>query len=335
MSAPDLSQTRFPPSLEEHFQIEDRVHRGELSQIFRVRPRAPEDAPSVLLRHFPRCLRPRSQEELLQRIQHLASTQPEALPEIRGAGTTPDGAYVLLEEVEGALPTDPDCPLGPLEIARELVPILQGLHQAGHLHGDLRPGNLRIGADGKLRLLGSNLGLEPRRMDGGLPEPGDPPPEGYPQLLSPQLHFMKRAASEDDWFAWAVTVWYLIEGEVPFEAEELSRSARLQKLARVRPQRTPPTGPLGKALRGCLVLVPQDRSRTIAQLEALLGEASCPGRPEAYAEVPRLPLPERRRSSPEADKEVPTGPSKPGPGTWILVLLLGMGALLWLLSRAA
>jgi serine/threonine protein kinase len=175
--------------------------------------------------------------------------------------------------------------------------------------------------------------MEARRMPGGVPREGDPEPTGFPQYLSPQMHFMKRAASEDDWFAWAVLVWYLVEGSPPFGNEELSRSARLQKLGRVRPARIPAGAPLSDAIRGCLVLVPQDRAKTIARLPELLNQATCPGPPGEYQEIPRLPLPERvQRSARDPDKASEKQPTKPFGKSAILVLLLVLGGLLSLMS---
>lgn len=322
--------SRFPSCLEEAFQPLETVHQGELGVLFRVRtlPLA-EDAPTSILRWFPRCRSLRLQERVLEQVKTLSALDIPGLVRFRGAGTTPEGAYVLMEEVQGTSILSPASALGPLEIARALADQLRALHARGMIHGDVRGENV-LEQDGRVRLLGPNLGLEPRRMRGGQVREEDPAPTGFPQYLSPQLHFMKRAASEDDWFAWAVLVWHLIEGSPPFSADELAQSARLQKLSRVRPSRIEASSPLGEALRGCLVLVPQDRARTIAELPAKLAEADCPGRAPDLQAIPRLPLPERvLREAGRSDKLPGQGPAKRPGWMAILVLFLGLGALLW------
>jgi hypothetical protein len=175
-------------------------------------------------------------------------------------------------------------------------------------------------------------------MRGGISRPEDPPPTGFPRTLSPQLHFMKRAASEDDWFAWATLGWFLIEGDFPFPEEDLAASARLQKLARVRPSRIPSRSPLGEALRGCLLLVPQDRARTIAKVPQLLQEARQEEeilRPKAYSSIQRGLLPVRKRTSPPpSSPEISAEDRSNIPLFRLLLVFLLAGILMRTLSRS-
>lgn len=277
----------FPESLAETFEPRELLHEGEISTLWRL---AGEEDPPRLLRVFRRTPDAAAQQEVLRHLQGLSELGLPQLPRYLEGGTTPEGAYVVMEEVAGEAPTAPGCPAETLAVLRETAAALQALHQAGFLHGDVRTGNLRVDAEGKVRLLGACLGAEARKMESD----GGPARTGFPLFMAPQLYFMKRPTPADDWFAFGVMAWHLVEGALPFDAEAMDQAARQQTLPRLQPKRVDAKGPLGRLLKGLLAFVPQDRSETIAQVSELLADAQDPGRPEAFAPLTRGDLPERQ-----------------------------------------
>lgn len=316
----------FPESLESSFTPRGVLHQGETSILWRV---GAEGEPERLLRVFRRTPDAASQQEVLRHLQGLTELALPQLPKYLEGGTSPDGAWVLMEPVDGEPPTHADCPADTLTVLREVAASLQAIHGAGLLHGDVRTANVRVEESGAVRLLGACLSVEARKLDSDETAART----GYPLFLAPQLYFMKRPTPADDWFAFGCLAWHLIEGELPFDATAMDQAARQQTLPRLKPTRMPAKGPLAQLVQGLLAFVPQDRSETIARVEALLDEAEDPGRPEAFAPVERADLPERQtraaRPTPgasEPEEEAPSSGPYPEPET-PYGLLAGLGAL--------
>ena len=281
---------RFPESLAESFQPREVLHDGEISTIWSVGADGEDEQLLRVFRHTPDGA---SQQEVLRHLQGLTELDLPQLPRYREGGTSPDGAWVVMDPVAGDPPTHEGCPVETLTVLREVATALQAIHGAGLLHGDVRTDNVRVDADGQVRLIGACLGVEARKM-----ETDDAPPRtGYPLFMAPQLYFMKRPTPADDWFAYGVMAWHLIEGELPFDASAMGQAAREQTLPRLKPTRVEAKGPLGELLKGLLAFVPQDRSATISRVDELLEAAEDPGRPGAFGAVERGDLPERQTKS--------------------------------------
>lgn len=314
----------YPASLVEAYAPLGFLHEGEGSRLFLVRPVASGD--EAVLKLFHRVLGAAEQGEFLARIKTLAAVPGPHLPRVLGGGAIPEGAYLVTERVRGRAAADPQVGIGPVEALRQAAAGLRALHQAGLVHGDVRPATMLVDADRTLKLVGPNLGSEPRRLSG---EPG-PPRTGYPQYMAPQLFYLKRASAGDDWFAWGVSAWTLIEGRFPFEPDDMERAARIQSLPRLKSTRLEPEAPLLRAMLGCMAYTPQDRAEAIAHVEQWLAAAPEMEPAEDPPQGRRLPLPERPgRSAPDPGSA--RGPGRGRAGPMVALALLAAGAL-WMLA---
>jgi serine/threonine protein phosphatase PrpC len=85
------------------------------------------------------------------------------------------------------------------------------LHRLGVVHRDIKPGNLHLGEDGRLRLL--DLGVA---LSGQEPVEQRELHAGTPSYMSPELWDGAPATPASDLYAWGVTVYQMLCGHLPF-----------------------------------------------------------------------------------------------------------------------
>ncbi|MBK7828671.1 serine/threonine-protein kinase [Nannocystis sp.] len=191
------------------------------------------------------------------------------------------------------------------EVLDVLIPAVRGLsaaHKAGLVHRDIKPDNLMLGADGRVRVM--DLGLV-RALgdDGPAPvRPGAPTaagPElaalaaqvtragsvmGTPAYMSPEQFRGDTVDARTDVFSLCVTLWEALMGERPFAGATLIElaanvlSGRVQPVPRDAHSRRVP----GWLRRVCLRGLAADPGRRFASMQALL-DALSQGRARARA----------------------------------------------------
>lgn len=198
----------------------------------------------------------------------------------RTEGGTP---YLALEYLEGRplseLPrgTDPLAPM--LEVAQAL----SAVHAAGLCHRDVKPGNILVDGGGRAHLI--DLGIAWSADMGTLTSDGMV--IGTFDYLSPRRLRGEVPTPDDDWYAWAVTLYVAMEGSPPYTSAEIAHASRSGEMPELRFQRADPGSRVAALIR---VLIhdtatgPRDR----AAMEDFLGEAApTPGTAEqALREAP-------------------------------------------------
>jgi serine/threonine protein kinase len=162
---------------------------------------------------------------------------------------------------------------GPLADAEGILTgILAGLshlHEAGWVHGDLKPGNVLLGQDGRAKLGDFGLATELDGTHGYLPQGGTTdylPPEWWTQLATPSGVAVR--ATSDIW-AFGVTAHQVLTGGLhPFPgATSRARSFAIVAYARgVESLRLAPglPGPWRDVVTDCLAPTHEQRSRLSA-----------------------------------------------------------------------
>jgi len=127
------------------------------------------------------------------------------------------------------------------EVVRVLADAARGVaaaHAAGLVHRDLKPDNVMIGADGRVRVMDFGLAHGRAAADGGLGttlesggEPHTGPAalavrmtqagtiQGTPAYMAPEQWQGQEAQAATDQFGWSVMAWELLYGERPFVGE--------------------------------------------------------------------------------------------------------------------
>ena len=241
-------------------------------------------------------------------------------------GALADGRpYIVMQLVDGPS-LEEVLALGPLledraaELAAQLADALAACHRAGVIHRDVKPGNIRIGADGRARLLDFGVARqvdvdEARLTQGGLTV-------GTPHYMAPEQCTGDVVTGRADVYALGCVLYRMLTGTVPFEgaavAVMLAHAAREPVPPSRRADGTVSPG-LEQLLMRCLAKRAGDRpdAAELADLLARRGErAAAPEtriRFERAATVPAeatLELPVARRF--ELDEPV-TEPVAPVP----------------------
>ncbi len=178
-----------------------------------------------------------------------------------------------------------------------LRPLLEGTlaglahaHARGVVHRDIKPGNLLLDLDRRVKL--TDFGLA-HALDGDGAGPTDADFVGTPRYMAPeQIECRWRDFGPwTDLYALGATAWALIAGQPPWSGslEDVLAGHLAGRLPRLRPLQDMPDG-LEPWLRRMLARRPEDRFRTAADaaraLERLGGAPSPPGLPERWSRRP-------------------------------------------------
>lgn len=264
-----------PDSLiHDRYRLEQPLGRGAVGAVYRATDQ--QGGQRVALKHV--ALRGAQRHPALQEAARLALLSHPVLPRIIEYFATSEGVFVVSELVEGESLGQQSGALsltGLLAVADSLLEVLGLLHgqKPPLIHRDIKPQNLRWGADGQVRLLDFGLGR------GAQPNPvlsaqGRPPGHLAPEVLQGQ-----GSDPRDDLYSLGATLYFLATGEPPTDA--LSRTTALMQRQRdpLRPAHllNPRVPPAVSALLGqALALNRQSRPESAVAFRTRLSQAHKP-----------------------------------------------------------
>ncbi|GAB2820554.1 serine/threonine-protein kinase [Lentzea nigeriaca] len=170
-------------------------------------------------------------------------------------GTT----YIIMELVEAATLSALISTHGPMppnqvvSIALQALSALETAHAAGIVHRDVKPGNLMVRPDGKLKL--TDFGIAQAVDDPRLTTSGSL--IGSPAYMAPERIHGHEAGPPSDLWALGATLCYAVEGWSPFERS--STASTLHAIMSETPRLTRATGVLGAVITGLLIADPNAR----------------------------------------------------------------------------
>jgi serine/threonine protein kinase len=222
----------------------------------------------------------RGQEELeahlRQEAQALARASHPNVVGVYEVGSSDGQVYLATEYVPGStlrswLRAAPRSPREILEVLVRAGRGLQAAHQAGLIHGDIKPDNILIGADGRVRV--TDFGLARPVTTGARRTPLS----GTPAYMAPEQLAGATNDARSDQYSFAVTLYEALYGTRPFPGRNVAeRRTGLRERQRPRAPRRLGVAPHTRAatLRA-LSVAPDDR---FPSLRAMLDELSRPSR---------------------------------------------------------
>ncbi|HTJ42023.1 MAG TPA: serine/threonine-protein kinase [Kofleriaceae bacterium] len=271
------------------YVVVERVGAGGMGIVYKAYD--PELDRAVAIKVLARAAS-RGRERLLREAQALARLSHPHVIAVHDVGTVGDEVFLAMELVQG--PTLEawlaEQPRTKKEILEAFIAAGEGIaaaHAVGLVHRDVKPSNIMIGADGRVRVL--DFGVA--RAAGDAPDTPVPGATGdttgrtsklaepltragavvgTPRYMSPEQYQQREVDARSDQFGFCVALWEALAGEHPFKSE--SRDAlRLKVLTGVLP---PAKGQLTRRLRQILArglsVDPADRWPSMDALLAAL-----------------------------------------------------------------
>jgi eukaryotic-like serine/threonine-protein kinase len=207
-------------------------------------------------------------------------------------------APTLRELVERSGPL---APAAATRVGLELLAALDAAHRAGIVHHDVKPANVMVTADGRVKLADfgiASLQDDTQRtlgMGGGAGDRTMTAAFGSLPYVAPEQAGDRRAGPAADLWALGATLWFAVEGAPPFQRP--SPAATLAAILHDPPGRPWRAGPLEPVLLALLAKDPAQRPPAAALrrlLEPLAIAAPAPALPQlstAASPAPTLPLP--------------------------------------------
>ena len=314
-----------------------------------------------------------------QEAQAAASLSHPNIVAVYDFGTDADGPYIVMELVDGedvATLLARNGPLPPRQAARlaaEVAHALAAAHARGIVHRDVKPGNILVSSDGRVKV--ADFGIARAWADARLTLPGVT--LGSVHYFSPEQALGEQATEASDIYSLGVVLYELLTGRRPWEGDTpasvaMARvSAPPPLVSAVRPNvppaleaidrtalspdpaaRFPNAGAMAVALEAFLD-ASDPRAASVPPVAAAAGAAAGaaaasraapppaarPYPPDAYAGAPGQPVPPRAAKPPDASPVQPEEPRGTSPWIWLagllgLVILVVVGFLFFRILTA-
>jgi tRNA A-37 threonylcarbamoyl transferase component Bud32 len=164
---------------------------------------------------------PKAEAALIAEAKTLAKLSHPNVVTVYGVGKNEDGVYFVMEYVEGENGHDwIERRPGWQEIREVFVDAGRGLaaaHDAGIQHGDFKPANILIGADGRTRVADFGVADKLRVVDGE--EQRSERMAGTPEYMAPERLRGHRGDARSDQFSFCVAMWRALHGSRPYGGE--------------------------------------------------------------------------------------------------------------------
>lgn len=186
--------------------------------------------------------------------------------------------YLVMEYIEGESPKGPMPVDEVLRIAHQVARALAEAHEKRITHRDLKPGNIKVKADGTVKVL--DFGLA--KMGQAAPESSEDSPTltlhatlagtilGTAAYMAPEQARGKPVDRRADIWAFGVVLYELSAGKRPFKGDDLAEI--LASVVKDTPDLTAVPPRLRSLIRRCLEKDPKKRLQDIGDFELLLME---------------------------------------------------------------
>jgi serine/threonine protein kinase len=280
------------------YLLREAIGRGGMGTVWRAEDQLLGRAVALKQVELPAAVPPQERQAMRQRV--LREARAAARLSHAGAVTVFDvveddgNLFIAMELVEGTTLSELVTEHGPLPhprvamIGLRLLEALEAAHGNGIVHRDVKPGNVIVTDDGRVKL--ADFGVASVKGDPRLTATGLV--LGSPSYMSPEQANGEAAGPASDLWALGATLYFAVEGQVPFE-----RPGALPTLVAVLNEEPPAprlAGPLAEPILSLLSKDPAIRPGPEA-LRPMLDRA---GRGDAGNHQETMPIPVDSPSEP-------------------------------------
>ena len=254
------------------FKIEEIIGRGGMGVVYLARDTRLDR--SVAVKSIPAELQSNStaQARFKREAKLLASLNHPNIAVIYEIVEEQKSGYLILEYIPGETLAEriahkPLTLEEALLIGQQIAEAISAAHEKGVIHRDLKPGNIKIIPDGRVKVLDFGLAKasvsEDKPVEATVTQPGRI--MGTPAYMSPEQARGKPTDKRSDIWSFGCIMYQMLTGQFPFEGETstdtLARIIERQPDWEKLPQSTPMN--IRLLLRRCLEKNPQQRLRDI------------------------------------------------------------------------
>ncbi len=257
------------------FEITEMIGRGGMGVVYLARDTklkrsvAIKSIPAALAGDSTARMRFRREAELLASLNHTNIAVIHEIIEEEKSG------YLILEYVPGEtlaerIVSEPLTLEKALSISRQIAEAVSAAHNKGVVHRDLKPGNIKITPEGRVKVLDFGLAKAPSSeyKNGEIRATHPGRVIGTPAYMSPEQARGKETDHRTDIWAFGCIMYQMLSGHLPFEGETatdtLARIIEREPDWKLLPQETPAN--ICVLLRRCLEKDPDRRLGDISDV---------------------------------------------------------------------
>jgi serine/threonine protein kinase len=225
------------PFLFGDYKVFDRHESGRLKGIYRAVHLPTGHAVALYFLSSGLQKEPQQVAAVMRQAQIMAGVRDDRLSRVFEFVERKTSKFVVIEDLAGITLADyllsqPLAPADACRLVRDLALAAAALHEHGLAHGDIRPQNIWLTAEGGVKLLGFPLGRDPAQS--AAYRIGEGPPSSrlsaQADFLAPELAFGRRAPdARADIYSLGCLMYALLIGRPPFAegdvADKLARHA--------------------------------------------------------------------------------------------------------------
>ena len=216
----------------------------------------------VALKFFLQGFGRNSEEQFLREAQTIGRLSHSSIAQLYDVNCTPsDAPFLVMEFVPGRsleqlLARSPIPFLSAAVWAADIASALSYAHRAGIIHGDVKPGNIRVTEEDKVKLVDFGVARFASQVS------GSDRVLGTPAYLSPEQIEGRTQDGRSDLFSLGIVLYEMITGVRPFAGDSLGEvCAQILTVNPVPPSKLNPAIPvaLDRIIARCLARNPADR----------------------------------------------------------------------------
>jgi serine/threonine-protein kinase len=269
-----LRQAEVIPQRLGRFEIQRLLDRSETGEVFRGRDPDIDRIIAIKVLNWPAGLTPAAlekyEESLYQEIERARQLHHPGIAAVLEKGLSEDGRpFLVTEYVKGTtlgdlLPSGPLAMKHALDLAAQILDALAHAHSRGIVHRRVRPSNVLVTPDGRVKVKGFGLSR--------LPEGDSSASRPY---LSPEQIATGKIDARGDVFSFGVVCYRILTGALPFGEDSVTTVVRaLRPLDQPAPLEKYGTGfpsRLSKIVLRCLARDPLERFADAGELKKAMG----------------------------------------------------------------
>jgi eukaryotic-like serine/threonine-protein kinase len=273
-SEPSLAEHIYLPrgSFVDRYVLLDRIGAGGVGMVLEAYDPDLDRRIAIKLLHLRRT---GDADGLLREGRAVAQLNHPNVVTVHDVGKVGGQVFIAMERIKGAslrswLDAEPRDLGSILDVFAQAGRGLAAAHRAGIVHRDVKPSNILVGDDGRVRVVDFGLALGSKELDADGPARtiSQTSVAGTPAYMSPEQHRGERLDARSDIFSFCVALWLAVFGERPFRGDTVAalRASVLEGTREPPPGNTrAPAWLIGLLERG-LASDPDDRPASMDEL---------------------------------------------------------------------